>query len=144
MEDFKGLVNAIVTPFGDDGSVLEAELRAIVDHQFGAGLHGLFVCGSGGEGLLMDVEERQHVAEVVMDQTAGRGKVIVHVERVVKAGTLHPMHVKIPGIYVDYVVVAKPENNLQTCESLYNPAYSGEVRVPLHGIPPIINKLNVT
>lgn len=65
------------------------------------------------------------------------GKVIVQVERTVRSGTLHPMHVKIPGIYVDYVVVAKPENNLQTCESIYNPAYSGEIKVPLHGIPPI-------
>ena len=79
MRDFRGLVNAIVTPFGDDGAILEPELRAIVDYQFEAGLHGLFVCGSGGEGILMNVEERQRVAEIVLDQTAGRGKVIVHV-----------------------------------------------------------------
>jgi propionate CoA-transferase len=69
------------------------------------------------------------------------GTVIVQVERKVKAGTLHPMHVRIPGIYVDYVVVAKPENNLQTCESDYNPAYSGEIRVPLHGIGPITKEV---
>jgi propionate CoA-transferase len=69
------------------------------------------------------------------------GKLIVQVERVVKAGTLHPMQVRIPGIYVDYVVVAKQENNLQTCESIYNPAYSGEIRVPLHSIPPITREV---
>jgi propionate CoA-transferase len=69
------------------------------------------------------------------------GIVVVQVERKVKAGTLHPMQVKIPGIYVDFVVVADPENNLQTCESLYNPAYSGEIRVPLQGIPPITKEV---
>jgi propionate CoA-transferase len=53
------------------------------------------------------------------------GKLIVQVERVVKAGTLHPMQVRIPGIYVDYVVVAKQENNLQTCESIYTPPTAG-------------------
>ena len=43
------------------------------------------------------------------------GKVIVQVESLAKAGTLNPKLVKVPGIYVDYIVVAeKPENIMQT------------------------------
>jgi propionate CoA-transferase len=77
------------------------------------------------------------VFQVAMAAHNSGGIVIAQVERVVKAGTLNPQLVKIPGILVDYVVVAKPENNLQTVESDYNAAYSGEHKVPLHQIQPI-------
>lgn len=67
---------------------------------------------------------------------ASGGIVIVQVERLVKAGSLHPKHVKVPGIIVDYVVVAeKPQ--MQSMITVYNPAYSGEVKVPLDSIPPM-------
>lgn len=66
------------------------------------------------------------------------GKVIVQVERKVKAGSLHPMMVKIPGIIVDAVVVAKPENHWQVpMAEQYNPALCGEVRIPLSEVTPL-------
>ncbi len=69
------------------------------------------------------------------------GKVIVQVERIVKQGTLNPMDVKIPGIMVDAVVVGRPEYHKQTWIEQYNPAYSGEIKVPMETIPPL--ELNV-
>ncbi|MEN6438338.1 MAG: CoA-transferase [Syntrophobacter sp.] len=66
------------------------------------------------------------------------GKVIVQVERVVKAGTLHPMAVKVPRIVVDAVVVADQENHWQVPMACrYNPGLSGETRVPLSGVAPL-------
>jgi propionate CoA-transferase len=60
------------------------------------------------------------------------GIVIVQVERVTEHGTLHPPRVKLPGVMVDYVVVAAPENHCQSFMGPhYNPALSGEIRVPL-------------
>lgn len=66
------------------------------------------------------------------------GKVIVQVERLVKAGTLNPKLVKIPGIYVDTIVIAsKPEYHMQTFSEQYNPSYSGEIRIPLETVKPM-------
>ncbi len=65
------------------------------------------------------------------------GLVIAQVERVAESGTLNPRQVKIPGILVDCVVVAKPENHWQTFGTQYNPAYSSEIRVRATSLPPL-------
>jgi propionate CoA-transferase len=59
------------------------------------------------------------------------GIVIVQVERIAERGTLNARNVKIPGVMVDCVVVAKPENHWQTFAEVYNPAFSNEIRVPM-------------
>lgn len=64
------------------------------------------------------------------------GKVIVQVERVAQMGSLHPQLVKVPGILVDAVVIAKPKNHWMTWREQYNPARSGQVRVVDIGLPP--------
>ena len=66
------------------------------------------------------------------------GVVIVQVERLAEAGSLHPRQVKIPGILVDCVVVAEqPEHHWQTFVTAYNPSYTGETRAPVGAIPPM-------
>src|ERR1700730_11606392 len=65
------------------------------------------------------------------------GIVIAQVERVVESGSLNPRQVKVPGILVDCVVVAKPENHWQTFATNYNPAFSSEIRVRVGSLPPL-------
>lgn len=65
------------------------------------------------------------------------GIVICQVERIVKAGTLNPRLVEVPGILIDYVYVAKPEYHWQTAASIYNPVFSGECKVPMDSIPSV-------
>ncbi|MCB2228701.1 MAG: acyl CoA:acetate/3-ketoacid CoA transferase [Desulfarculaceae bacterium] len=65
------------------------------------------------------------------------GVVIVQVERVAREGTLRAKDVKIPGILVDYVVVSRPEHHWQTFGEPYNPALSGEIRMPMTSLPPM-------
>lgn len=58
------------------------------------------------------------------------GVVIIQVERIAEAGSLSPKAVKVPGVLVDAIVVAKPENHLMTWRMPYNAYYSGELRGP--------------
>jgi propionate CoA-transferase len=57
------------------------------------------------------------------------GLVIAQVKRLVKAGTLPAKSVKVPGSLVDKIVVCPDQ--WQTVAGEYNPAFSGEVKVPL-------------
>lgn len=64
------------------------------------------------------------------------GIVIAQVEYLAQAGTLHPKKIKVPGALVDYIVVAtKQEACWQTEGLYYDPAFSGDVKVPLEAVP---------
>lgn len=81
------------------------------------------------EGLLM---EALPVAQAAKNSG---GIVIAQVESIAAANTLNPKNVQVPGILVDYIVVSKPENHFQTEVTQYNPAFSGEIKVPVGEIP---------
>lgn len=64
------------------------------------------------------------------------GIVIAQAEYLAKAGTLHPKAVRVPGILVDYIVVAtKQDACWQTEGTYFNPAFAGEIKVPISIIP---------
>ena len=86
------------------------------------------------------MEREALVLEALAIATAARnsgGVVIVQVERLAEAGSLNSRLVRIPGAMVDCVVVAKPEEHWQTFATAYNPAFSGETRVPVRSLPPM-------
>ena len=77
------------------------------------------------------------VLPIAMAAKNSGGLVIVQVERIADRGALNPRHVKIPGILVDCVVVARPENHWQTYAEQYNPAFSCEFKVPTASVAPL-------
>ena len=65
------------------------------------------------------------------------GFVIAQVERVCAHGALNPRNVVVPGVLVDCVVIAQPQNHHQTYGTVYSPAFAAEFRVALDMLAPM-------
>jgi 4-hydroxy-tetrahydrodipicolinate synthase len=75
---FRGIIPAVLTPFGPGGSVNEDELHDHLDFLIGGGVHALFPVGTTGEGPVMSVALRKRVAELAVDHVGGRVPVLIH------------------------------------------------------------------
>ena len=73
----KGIIAAMSTPFFQDETLNEAELRHQVDRLIAAGLHGIFTLGTNGENYAMDFDEKVRIMEIVIDQAAHRVPIYV-------------------------------------------------------------------
>ncbi|MCJ2008063.1 malonate decarboxylase subunit alpha [Methylobacterium sp. E-041] len=62
------------------------------------------------------------------------GIVIAQVERIVEQGSIKPKDVRVPGILVDCVVVAPPEQHRMNYGVQHDAALAGEIRVPVTGL----------
>ncbi|MEU9888698.1 dihydrodipicolinate synthase family protein [Sphaerisporangium sp. NPDC051011] len=75
----EGIIPAIATPFTEGGAAVDDDaLRRLVQFEIESKVGGMIPCGSTGEFMHMTHEERKHVVEVVIDETAGRVPVIPH------------------------------------------------------------------
>ena len=77
------------------------------------------------------------VLPAAMAAKNSRGFVIAQVERIAQEGSLDARRVQVPGILVDCVVLADPENHRQTYATAHNGALSGQIRVPMDRITPL-------
>ncbi|BCV21398.1 acyl CoA:acetate/3-ketoacid CoA transferase [Moorella sp. Hama-1] len=84
------------------------------------------------EGMLLEV-----LPAVLATKRFG-GKVICQVKRVAQAHSLHPKKVIVPGVFVDAIVVCQnpDEDHRQTSSWVFDPAYSGDLRVPVSIMEP--------
>ena len=77
-EKNEGLYAAVVTPMNKNGEVNISAIEKYANFLDNKKLQGVFICGSTGESLLLDTEERKRVAEAWMKHK-GDLKVMVHV-----------------------------------------------------------------
>lgn len=72
MLKIRGIIPPILTPMNEDESINEAQLRCQVNRQIEAGVHGLFPCGTNGEGYILSETEKEQVLSIVIEETGGR------------------------------------------------------------------------
>ena len=72
--------------------------------------------------------------DVALAARNNRGIVIAQVKRLTTSGSQHTQMIRVPGILVDYIVVAPDQ--WQTTQTPYDPAISGEIRRPLSEFTP--------
>ncbi|MGH8793884.1 MAG: dihydrodipicolinate synthase family protein, partial [Stackebrandtia sp.] len=75
----KGIFPALLTAYKADGDVDAAATLKLVDRLVDAGVHGLFVGGTAGEGVMQTVAERKLLLDAVVGHVAGQIPVIAHV-----------------------------------------------------------------
>ena len=73
----EGVISAILTPFTKNGAKVDYEKAcALAIRLADQGVHGIFVCGTTGEGFLMTVEERMRLLEELIGAVGKRINVI--------------------------------------------------------------------
>ena len=77
MDRIHGIVPPMTTPFGPDGEIDEAAFRNDVRYLVEAGVHGLAVGGSTGEGHTLSFDELRRMAAIAVEEAAGRIPIIV-------------------------------------------------------------------
>ena len=75
----RGVLLPIITPFDEKVRIDEQVMRQLVDFHIGAGVQGLFVLGSTGQGPAMTTEERKQAAAIALDQARSRVPIVIHV-----------------------------------------------------------------
>jgi N-acetylneuraminate lyase len=79
MKLIKGILPATVTPLDKDGRFAPAVFERLLERLYGAGVHGVYVCGTTGEGMLMPPAQRQRIVETAVASTPRGRHVVVHV-----------------------------------------------------------------
>lgn len=79
IEKYQGIIPAFYACYEEDGRVSQARTRELTRHLLAKGVKGVYVCGSSGECIYQDKEERKLTLETVMEEAAGKMTVIAHV-----------------------------------------------------------------
>jgi 4-hydroxy-tetrahydrodipicolinate synthase len=88
MKKLFGVTIAMITPLDENGQVIESAVRKHVDFLIDKGVNCLYPGGSTGEMHLLSVAERKRLAEIVVQQAAGRVTVFIHVGAMAQQDTV--------------------------------------------------------
>lgn len=76
---FKNVTVALNTPFTTSGDLDLHATKQLTRYYINKGVRSLYVCGSTGEGFLLDHDERKRVVESVTEEAGDEMRIIVHV-----------------------------------------------------------------
>lgn len=67
-----GVLPAIITPLDENGEIIEASLRKLIEYTVGNGVHGLFIIGTTGEFYGLTLDQKRELTRITLDQNKGR------------------------------------------------------------------------
>jgi len=76
-KEIRGVIISPLTPFTEDGRVDDAALKNLIEFHISKNVHGFLALATAGEGPLLSVAERQHIAEIIFQTNADRLPIIV-------------------------------------------------------------------
>jgi len=76
MRPYEGLLTAMITPFGADGSVNEDAAVVIARHLLANGSHGLVVAGTTGEAATLADDEQVRLVELIAGEAGSEGAIV--------------------------------------------------------------------
>ena len=133
-----GIIAAMSTPFFEDETLNEEELRHQVDRLIGAGVHGIFALGTNGENYAMDFAEKVRVMEIVIDQAKHRVPVYVGTGYVTTKETV-ALTRKAAELKADCASVVSPWFAANTQDGLYRHykavAEAAQIPVLIYNMP---------
>ncbi|MEM9326889.1 MAG: dihydrodipicolinate synthase family protein [Bacteroidota bacterium] len=143
MKTPKGVVNAILTPFDDAGKIDQAMLEKLTQFLVDGGLHGLFVNGSTGEGLVLSEDEKYENLSIIRSVAGNKidlygccirpstHQVIADMERIAE---LNPEYVvAVPPLYY-------PADQEMITKHFVEIAAAAPAPLVLYNIPQVVNK----
>lgn len=75
----QGILPAAITPLDDSGKFAAGTFERLLDRLYRAGVNGVYVCGTTGEGTLLPRDQREAIVETAVACTPPDRTVIVHV-----------------------------------------------------------------
>ncbi len=138
--EIRGIIVPILTPMMDDDrqSVNHDELQNQVDRLLAGGVHGLFPCGTNGEGYILSMKEKEAVLETVLDRVKGRVPVYAGTGCISTADTIR-MSKRAEEMGADALSIITPSFALASQKELYDhyTAVAKHVNIPivLYNIP---------
>ena len=78
MKKLYGVTAAMVTPFKESGEVDYDGVRQLTGMLIDKGVNCLYPCGTTGEMFRLSLEEREKIAETIIQTAAGRVTVFIH------------------------------------------------------------------
>ncbi|MCU1260480.1 MAG: dihydrodipicolinate synthetase [Bryobacterales bacterium] len=74
-----GILPALVTPLHRDETLNGRALEKLLERVYSAGVDGVYVCGSTGEGMVLPASERRKIVEIAVRNSLAGKHVVVHV-----------------------------------------------------------------
>lgn len=77
--ELNGILPAILTPLDNNGKLNTAAYEQLLERVYSAGVHGIYVAGQTGEGVLLPMDERKRLTEISLRHSPKGAQVIVHI-----------------------------------------------------------------